>query len=54
MAPHTRGMEVKMQHNSRKKTTKKHKEWLTTETWVLIAERKRVKNQINQIQDPEE
>ena len=36
------------------KKTKKHKEWLTTETWVLIAERKRVKNQINQIQDPEE
>ena len=36
------------------KKTKKHKEWLTSETWVLIAERKRVKNQINQIQDPEE
>ena len=36
------------------KKTKKHKEWLTTETWVLIAERKRVKSQINQIQDPEE
>ena len=36
------------------KKTKKHKELLTTETWVLIAERKRVKNQINQIQDPEE
>ena len=29
--------------------TKKHKEWLITEPWVLIAERKRVKNQINQI-----
>ena len=25
------------------KKTKKHKEWLTTETWVLIPERKRVK-----------
>ena len=36
------------------KKKKKHKEWLTTETWVLIAERKRVKKQINQIQDPEE
>ena len=36
------------------KKTKKHKEWLITETWVLIAERKRVENQINQIQDPEE
>ena len=36
------------------KKTKKHKEWLTTETWVLIAKRKRVKNQINQIQDSEE
>ena len=36
------------------KKAKKHKEWLTTETWVLIAEKKWVKNQINQIQDPEE
>ena len=36
------------------KKTKKHKDWLTTETRALIAERKRIQNQTNQIQDLEE
>ena len=40
--------------NSPGKKTRKHKEWLTTETWTLITERKRLKDQINQTQVQEE
>ena len=36
------------------KKTKKHKEWLTTETWALITERKQLKDQVNQAQEHEE
>ena len=31
--------------------TKRHKEWLTTDTWALITERKSLKDSINQTQD---
>ena len=33
------------------KKTKKHKEWLTTDTWALITERKSLKDRINKTQD---
>ena len=33
------------------KRTRKHKEWLTTETWALITERKQLKDQVNQAQE---
>ena len=33
------------------KKTRKHKEWLTTDTWALITERKHIKDLINQTQD---
>ena len=33
------------------KKTRKHKEWLTTETWILITERKKLKDMINQTHD---
>lgn len=36
------------------KKTRKHKEWLTTETWALNTERKRVKDRINQTQVQQE
>nr|KAG5713351.1 hypothetical protein BaRGS_024899 [Batillaria attramentaria] len=36
------------------KKTRKHKEWLTTETWTRITERKHLKDQISQAQDPKE
>jgi len=35
------------------KRTRKYKEWLTTETWALITERKQLKDQINQTQNQE-
>ena len=34
--------------------TRKHKEWITFDTWTLISERKNFKDQINQTQDQEE
>ena len=36
------------------KKTREHKEWLTTETWASITERKQLKDMINQTQDQEE
>ena len=33
------------------KQTRKHKEWITTETWTLIRERKQLKDLVNQTQD---
>ena len=33
------------------KRTRKHKEWLTTDTWTLITERKHLKDLINHTQD---
>ena len=36
------------------KKTRKHKEWLTTDTWTLITERKQLKDLINQTQDQEQ
>ena len=33
------------------KKTRKHKEWLSTDTWTLITERKQLKDQINCTQD---
>ena len=34
--------------------TRKHKEWITSDTWTLITERKNLKDRINQTQDQEE
>ena len=36
------------------KKTRQHKEWLTTETWTLIADRGYLKGQINQTSDNDE
>jgi hypothetical protein len=35
------------------KKTRKHKEWLTADTWNLITERKHLKNLINHADDEE-
>ena len=34
--------------------TRKHKEWITSDTWTLITERKSLKDRINQTQDQDE
>ena len=34
--------------------TRKHKEWITSDTWTHITERKNLKDRINQTQDQEE
>ena len=36
------------------KKTRKHKEWITSDTWTLITERKHLKDQINHMQDQDE
>ena len=36
------------------KKTRKHKEWIRTETWTLITERKQLKDQINHTQNQEQ
>ena len=36
------------------KKTRHHKEWLTTDTWAIITERKKLKDLINQTQDQAE
>ena len=36
------------------KKNRKHKEWITSDTWELITERKNLKDQINQTQATEE